>query len=66
MKNTELAVKQIVNLRRGKGQARTDKGWPLRRKALKLKTLPRPRAYIKVGFHLPTTHQKFNFTQLMA
>ena len=35
----------------GKGQARTGKGWPLRRKAWKLKTLPR--AYIKVGWHFP-------------
>ena len=43
------------------------KCWPLRRKALKLK--PLPRAYIKVGcHHHPPTHQhpKFNFTQLMA
>ena len=35
----------------GKGQARMGKGWPLRRKALKLK--PLPRAYIKVVCHHP-------------
>ena len=35
----------------GKGQARDGKGWPLRRKVLKLK--PLPRAYIKVGCHHP-------------
>ena len=38
-------VISIVKLRRG--QARIGKGWPLRRKASKLK--PEPRAYIKVG-----------------
>ena len=38
----------------GECQARISKGWPLRRKASKLK--PEPRAYIKVGRHLPTTH----------
>ena len=47
----------------GKGQARIGKGWQSRRKALKLK--PLPRAYIKVGCHHPppppTTH-KFKFT----
>ena len=52
----------------GKGQARMGKRWPLRRKASKLK--PLPRAYIKVGCHLPPppppTHWTFNFTQLMA
>ena len=37
-------------------QARIGKGWPLRRKASKLKALPR--AYIKVGCHPPTHHQK--------
>ena len=39
----------------GEGQARIGKGWPLRRKASKLK--PEPRAYIKVGchHHPPTT-----------
>ena len=49
----------------GKGQARMGKGWPLRRKALKLK--PLPRAYTKVGCHhpLPTT-RKSNYTWLMA
>ena len=47
-------------------QARIGKGWPSRRKALKLKALPR--AYTKFGCHPPpaTTHQTFNFTQLMA
>ena len=34
-------------------QARIGKGWPSRRKASKLK--PLPRAYIKVGCHPPTT-----------
>ena len=34
-------------------QARIGKGWPSRQKASKLKALPR--AYIKVGRHLPTT-----------
>ena len=51
----------------GKGQARMGKGWPLRRKALKLK--PLPRAYTKVGCHHPPPpppSRKFNFTQLMA
>ena len=37
----------------GKGQARIGKGWQSRRKASKLK--PLPRAYTKVGCHLPTT-----------
>ena len=46
-------VPVIVKLRQGsgKGQARMGKGWPLRQKASKLK--PLPRAYIKVGCHLP-------------
>ena len=47
----------------GKGQARIGKGWPLRWKALTLE--PLPRAYTKVGCHLPTTHpptRTFNFT----
>ena len=35
----------------GEGQARIGKGWPLRRKASKLK--PEPRAYTKVGCHPP-------------
>ena len=34
-------------------QARIGTGWPSRQKASKLK--PLPRAYIKVGCHLPTT-----------
>ena len=33
----------------GKGQVRIDKGWPLRRKTLKLE--PLPRTYIKVSCH---------------
>ena len=37
----------------GKGQARMSKGWPARRKASKLK--PLPRAYIKVGRHPPNS-----------
>ena len=43
-------------------QARVGKGWLSRQKALKLEALPR--AYIKVGCHLPTntTHRMFNFT----
>ena len=46
----------FVKLRHsGKGQARIGKGWPSRRKASKLK--PLPRAYTKVGRHLPT-HRK--------
>ena len=47
----------------GEGQARIDKGWPVRRKASMLK--PEPRAYTKVGCHLPTT-RKFQYTWLMA
>ena len=35
-----------------KGSARDGKGWPLRRKAFRLKSLPR--AYIKVDCHPPT------------
>ena len=41
-------------------QARIGKGWPSRRKASKLK--PLPRAYIKVGCHPPTTTQKCRVT----
>ena len=50
----------------GKGQVRIGKGWPFRRKASKLK--PLPRAYIKVGCHPPptTTTQKSQYTWLMA
>ena len=57
---------KVVTKSSGKGQARIDKGLPLRRKALKVK--PLPRAYIKVGCYNPptTTTNKFNFTQLMA
>ena len=53
--NNKKKVVLVVKLRQGsgKGQARIDKGWQLRRKASKLK--PLPRAYIKVGCHLPTT-----------
>ena len=39
----------------GKSQAMIGEGWPSRRKASKLK--PLPRAYIKVGCHPPTHHQ---------
>ena len=42
-----------LNLHYCEAQARTGKGWPLRRKTLKLK--PLPRAYIKVGCHPPPT-----------
>ena len=48
----------------GKGQARIGKGWQSRRKASKLK--PLPRAYTKVGCHHHHHHhpptQTFNFT----
>ena len=37
----------------GEGQARIGKGWQSRPKASKIK--PEPRAYIKVGCHLPPT-----------
>ena len=49
------------------GRARKGKGGQSRRKASKLK--PLPRAYIKVGCHpppLPPPTHKFNFTQLMV
>ena len=46
---------QCKSVRGGcEAQARKGKGGPLRRKALKLK--PLPRAYIKVGWHPPPTH----------
>ena len=53
-------INEIVLWSSGKGQARIGKGWQSRRKASKLK--PLPRAYIKVGCHHPppppttTTH----------
>ena len=60
-----FACSFIMKLRQGKGHARIGKGWPLRRKALKLK--PLHRAYTKVGCHPPPPPtRKFNFPQLMA
>ena len=43
------------------GSAREGKGWPLRRKALKLKTLAKSLAYTKVG-----CHRKSHYAWLMA
>ena len=43
---------QLNDIKYCEAQARIGKGWQSRRKASKLKALPR--AYIKVGCHLPT------------
>ena len=57
----ELVINLYINNNESycEAQAMIGKGWPSRRKATKPK--PLPRAYIKVGCHLPTTHQTFNF-----
>ena len=58
----ELVINLYINNNESycEAQAMIGKGWPSRRKAAKPK--PLPKAYIKVGCHLPTTHQTFNFT----
>ena len=48
---SEALSLQMLLWSSGKGQTRICKGWPLRRKALKLK--PLHKAYIKVGCHHP-------------
>ena len=54
LKQFSLMVLELILWSSGKGQARIGKGWQSRRKASKPK--PLPRAYTKVGCHLPTTH----------